>query len=91
MISGHMISHDFSLLGGGFIFVGLRYSRRLNNNNNNHNSNTKDTFWLIWFINQRALYNHALSVVIGVVVIGIIIIGIIVIGAVCAHLPLAQG
>ena len=20
-------------------------------------------FWLIWFINQRALYNHALSVV----------------------------
>ena len=32
-------------------------------------------FWLIWFINQRALYNHALS---GVVVV-------------CAHLSLAQG
>ena len=30
-------------------------------------------FWLIWFINQRALYNHALSVIgIGV---GIIIYG----------------
>ena len=36
--------------------------------------------WLIWFINQRALYNHALSIIcIGV---GIIIY---------AHLPLAQG
>ena len=22
------------------------------------------TFWLIWFINQRALYNHALSIII---------------------------
>ena len=42
-------------------------------------------FWLIWFINQRALYNHALSV------IGIISIGVISIGIICAHLPLAQG
>ena len=23
-------------------------------------------FWLTWFINQRALYNHALSIVVGV-------------------------
>ena len=37
------------------------------------------TFWLIWFINQRALYNHALSV------IGIVVI------VICAHLPLVQG
>ena len=33
-------------------------------------------FWLIWFINQRALYNHALSIII--------------IGVICAHLLLAQ-
>ena len=37
-------------------------------------------FWLIWFINQRALYNHALSVV----VIGVSIVVVIVI---CAHPP----
>ena len=42
----------------------------------------KCAFWLIWFINQRALYNHALSVI-GVIGVGIIII--------CAHLPLVQG
>ena len=36
-------------------------------------------------INQRALYNHELSIGIGIV---IIITGIVVI---CAHLPLAQG
>ena len=42
-------------------------------------------FWLIWFINQRALYNHALSVIVGV---GVVVIGI---GVICAHLPLAQG
>ena len=23
-------------------------------------------FWLIWFINQRALYNHALSIIVGI-------------------------
>ena len=46
-------------------------------------------FWLIWFINQRALHNHALSIVIG---IGIIIINIGSIGiVVCAHLTLEQG
>ena len=32
----------------------------------------RSDFWLIWFINQRALYSHALSIVVGV--IGIIII-----------------
>ena len=37
-------------------------------------------FWLIWFINQRALYNHELSIIVGVSV-GIVI---------CAHLPLVQ-
>ena len=42
-------------------------------------------FWLIWFINQRALYNHALSVIIGIGGIGIVSI----IGIICAHLPLA--
>ena len=36
-------------------------------------------FWLIWFINQRALNNHALSII-GVSV-----------GIICAHLPLAHG
>ena len=35
-------------------------------------------FWLIWFINQRALYNHELSIIIGI-------------GIICAYLPLAQG
>ena len=44
-------------------------------------------FWLIWFINQRALYNHALSIVVG---IGIIVIGIVIVGVVCAH-PTATG
>ena len=29
----------------------------------------KQCFWLIWFINQRALYNHALSII----VIGVIL------------------
>ena len=49
-------------------------------------------FWLIWFINQRALYNHALSVVVGTGIIGIGGIGVIGIGVVvCAHLPLPQG
>ena len=38
-------------------------------------------FWLIWFIKQRALYNHALFIIVG---IGIIIIGI------SAHLPMPQ-
>ena len=41
------------------------------------------SFWLIWFINQRALCNHALSVVVGVIIVGVFVIGIIV----CAHLP----
>ena len=39
-------------------------------------------FWLIWFINQRALYNHELSIVIGIIGISVVI---------CVHLPLAQG
>ena len=43
------------------------------------------SYWLIWFINQRALCNHALSVVIGIGVVGI---GICI---VCAHLALAHG
>ena len=39
------------------------------------------SFWLIWlFINQIALYNHAFSVVIGIIV-----------SVICAHLPLPQG
>ena len=29
---------------------------------------TARVFWHIWFINQRALYNHALSVVIGIII-----------------------
>ena len=37
-------------------------------------------FWLIWFINQRALYNHALSVIVGVS-IGVVI------SVICAHCP----
>ena len=40
-------------------------------------------FCLIWFINQRAIYNYALYVVV-VGVVGIII-------GVCAHLRLPQG
>ena len=36
--------------------------------------------WLIWFINQRALYKHVLSVTVG---IGVIVIGIV--GVICAH------
>ena len=40
--------------------------------------------WLIWFINQRALYNHELSIII----ISVVVIGI---GIICAHLNLAQG
>ena len=39
-------------------------------------------FWLIWFINQKALYYHALSIVVGV------IIGVsVVIGIICAPPP----
>ena len=37
-----------------------------------------DPFWLIWFINQRALCNHAFFVVVGVI------------GIICAPIPLAQ-
>ena len=36
------------------------------------NDNHVCTFWLIWFINQRALYNHALLRVIVVIGIGVI-------------------
>ena len=44
-------------------------------------------FWLIWLTNQRALYNHALSVV----VIGVVLHQHLVSIGICAHLPLAQG
>ena len=43
--------------------------------------------WLIWFINQRALCNHELSVVHRRPVSLASCIGV----GICAHLPLAQG
>ena len=36
------------------------------------------TFWLILFINQRALYNHALYVVVGIGIVSVGITGIVV-------------
>ena len=39
-------------------------------------------FWLIWFINQEALCNHALPVLVVGVGIGIVVV--------CAHLSLPQ-
>ena len=44
----------------------------------------RSTFWLIWFINQRALYNHELSMVV------VVDVGVSIAVVVCAHLPLAQ-
>ena len=49
--------------------------------NDEKTNNNVVGFWLIWFINQRALYNHALSVIVGIISVGII-------GIVCAHLSL---